>query len=48
LPTLRLTRLAEQNGFVVLTVEPHAVRREAQASIAGYNIVMRCSLRDKP
>jgi predicted TPR repeat methyltransferase len=49
-PTLRyahslayLTRLADQNGFAVMTVEPHAVRREVQASIAGYNIVMRCS-----
>jgi predicted TPR repeat methyltransferase len=48
-PTLRyahsiayLTRLAEQNGFVVATVEPHAVRREAQGNIAGYNIVMHC------
>jgi predicted TPR repeat methyltransferase len=48
-PTLRyahslayLTRLAEQNSFIVMTVEPHAVRREAQASIPGYNIVMRC------
>jgi predicted TPR repeat methyltransferase len=48
-PTLRyahsiayLTRLAEQNGFVIVTVEPHAVRREAQTSIAGYNVVMRC------
>jgi predicted TPR repeat methyltransferase len=47
-PTLRyahsiayLTRLAEQNGLVVVTIEPHAVRREAQTSIAGYNIVMR-------
>jgi predicted TPR repeat methyltransferase len=49
-PTLRyahslayLTRLAEQNGLTVMTVEPHAVRREAQASVAGYNVVMRCS-----
>jgi predicted TPR repeat methyltransferase len=49
-PTLRyahsltyLTRLAGQNDLIVMTVEPHAVRREAQASIAGYNIVMRCS-----
>jgi len=48
-PTLRyahsiayLTRLAEQNSLVVATTEPHAVRREAQGSIAGYNIVMRC------
>ena len=48
-PTLRyahsiayLTRLAEQNSFVIVTVEPHAVRREAQTSIAGYNIIMRC------
>jgi predicted TPR repeat methyltransferase len=47
-PTLRyahslayLTRLAEQNGLVVLTVEPHGVRREAQTSIPGYNVVMR-------
>jgi predicted TPR repeat methyltransferase len=47
-PTLRyahsvayLTRLARQNNFAVMTVEPHAVRREAQASIAGYNVVMR-------
>jgi predicted TPR repeat methyltransferase len=52
-PTLRyahsqpyLSRLAERNGFVVTTVEPHAVRRERESSIAGYNIVMRCSLRD--
>jgi len=37
-----LTRLADQNSFAVMTVEPHAVRREGQASIAGYNIVMRC------
>jgi predicted TPR repeat methyltransferase len=49
-PTLRyahsvayLTRLAGQNGLTVVTIEPHAVRREAQASIAGYNIVMRYS-----
>ena len=49
-PTLRyahsiayLTRLAEQNGMVVATVDPHAVRREAKASIAGYNIVIRCA-----
>jgi predicted TPR repeat methyltransferase len=49
-PTLRyahslayLTRLGEQNSFAVLNVEPHGVRREAQASIPGYNIVMRCS-----
>jgi len=48
-PTLRyahslayLSRLAEQNSFAVMTVEPHAVRREREASIAGYNIVMRC------
>jgi len=48
-PTLRyahsiayLTRLAEQNSLVVATIEPHAVRREAQGSVAGYNIVMRC------
>jgi predicted TPR repeat methyltransferase len=47
-PTLRyahslryLSRLAGQNSFAVMTVEPHAVRREAQASIPGYNIVMR-------
>jgi predicted TPR repeat methyltransferase len=53
-PTLRyahsqsyLSRLAEQNGFVFTTVEPHAVRREGQTSIAGYNIVMHCSFRDK-
>jgi predicted TPR repeat methyltransferase len=53
-PTLRyahsiayLTRLGEQNGFVIVAVEPHAVRREAQTSIAGYNIVMRCSSYDK-
>jgi hypothetical protein len=30
-----------------MTVEPHAVRREAQASIAGYNIVMRSGRGDK-
>jgi predicted TPR repeat methyltransferase len=48
-PTLRyahslayLSRLAEQNSFAVMTVEPHAVRREREASIAGYNIVTRC------
>jgi predicted TPR repeat methyltransferase len=48
-PTLRyahslayLTRLADQSNLVVTAVEPHAVRREAQASIAGHNIVMRC------
>jgi predicted TPR repeat methyltransferase len=48
-PTLRyahslpyLSRLAEQSSFVVMTVEPHAVRRERETSIAGYNIVMRC------
>ncbi len=53
-PTLRyahslayLTKLADQNGFAVMTVEPHAVRREAQASIAGYNIVMRSGRGDK-
>jgi len=53
-PTLRyahsqpyLSRLAGRNGFVVMTIEPHAVRREGQTSIAGYNIVMRCSLDDK-
>jgi len=53
-PTLRyahsqpyLSRLAGRNGFVVVTIEPHAVRREGQTSIAGYNIVMRCSLDDK-
>jgi predicted TPR repeat methyltransferase len=53
-PTLRyahsrpyLSRLAEQNGLIITTVEPHAVRREAQTSIAGYNVVMRCSLRDE-
>jgi predicted TPR repeat methyltransferase len=52
-PTLRyahsiayLTRLAEQNNFTVMTIEPHAVRREAQTSIVGYNIVMRCSSSD--
>ena len=37
-----LTKLADQNSLIVMAVEPHAVRREAQASIAGYNIVMRC------
>jgi predicted TPR repeat methyltransferase len=49
-PTLRyahsiayLTRLAEQNNLVVANTEPHVVRREAQGSIAGHNIVMRCS-----
>jgi predicted TPR repeat methyltransferase len=48
-PTLRyahslayISRLAEQNSFAVMTVEPHAVRRERETSIAGYNIVMRC------
>jgi predicted TPR repeat methyltransferase len=48
-PTLRyahsleyLTKLADQNGFAVMTVEPHAVRREAHGSVAGYNVVMRC------
>jgi predicted TPR repeat methyltransferase len=48
-PTLRyahslayLTRLAGQNKMVVAAIEPHAVRREAQGSVAGYNIVMRC------
>jgi len=48
-PTLRyahslayLTRLADQNRMVVVTIEPHGVRLEAQASIAGYNVVMRC------
>jgi len=47
-PTLRyahsiayLTKLAGQNSLVVATTEPHAVRREAQGSIAGYNIVMQ-------
>jgi hypothetical protein len=29
-----------------VTVEPHAVRLEARVSIAGYNIVMRCSSSD--
>ena len=37
-----LTRLADQNSLAVMTVEPHAVRREGPASIPGYNIVMRC------
>jgi predicted TPR repeat methyltransferase len=48
-PTLRyahslayVSRLAEQSSFAVMTVEPHAVRRERETSIAGYNIVMRC------
>jgi len=48
-PTLRyahsiayLTRLAGQNSLVLTTIEPHAVRREAQGNIAGYNIAMRC------
>jgi len=48
-PTLRyahslayLARLADQNGLAMITVEPHAVRRESQGSVAGYNIVMRC------
>jgi predicted TPR repeat methyltransferase len=47
-PTLRyahslayISRLAEQNSFAVTTVEPHAVRREREGSIAGYNIIMR-------
>lgn len=48
-PTLRyahslayLSRLAGQNSFAMMAVEPHAVRRERETSIAGYNIVMRC------
>jgi predicted TPR repeat methyltransferase len=37
-----LTKLADQNSLVVVAVEPHAVRREAHGSVAGYNVVMRC------